>query len=157
MALRSVSFVSLPSFQALQFDSVSAPRGKQEANGRLALIEDAISLPSLLRLRSRSHHEGLYFGQHLSVRKIAWLADVSRFVVLESLDRFGIPQNGNSHKRTGHLPFGFDYLNYKVVKNKAEQDVIWMIRQYRVNGLSLREIAGQLNQRLIHTKNNGVW
>lgn len=48
-------------------------------------------------------------------------------------------------------------LNYKLVKNKAEQVVIRMIRQYRVGGLSLRQIAGKLNQRLTPTKNNGVW
>jgi hypothetical protein len=30
--------------------------------------------------------------------------------VLKALDRFSIPRNGNGHKRTGHLPFGFDYL-----------------------------------------------
>ncbi len=78
-------------------------------------------------------------------------------MVLEALDRFGIPQNGNGHKRTGHLPFGFNFLNYKLVKNKAEQDAIRMMRQYRVGGRSLREIAGELNQRLTPTKNNGVW
>ena len=32
-----------------------------------------------------------------------------------------------------------------------------MIRQYRVGGLSLRGGAGELNQRLIPTKNNGIW
>jgi site-specific DNA recombinase len=55
------------------------------------------------------------------------------------------------------LPFGFDYLNHQLVMNKAEQEVIRMIRQYRVGGLSLREIAGRLNQRLIPTKNSGIW
>jgi hypothetical protein len=77
--------------------------------------------------------------------------------VLEALDRFGIPQNGNGHKRVGHLPFGFDYLNHQLVKNSAEQATIRMMRQYRAGGLSLREIAGSLNQRLVPTKNNGIW
>jgi hypothetical protein len=44
--------------------------------------------------------------------------------VLEALDRFGIHQNGNGHKRVGPLPFGFDYLNHQLVKNKGEQPVI---------------------------------
>ena len=78
-------------------------------------------------------------------------------MVLEALDRFGIPRNGNGHKRTGHVPFGFDYLNHRLVKNSAEQAVIRMMRQHRADGLSLREIAGNLNQRLVPTKQNGVW
>jgi hypothetical protein len=43
------------------------------------------------------------------------------------------------------------------VKNKTEQGVIRLIRQYRGGGLSLRQIAGQLNQRPVPTKNNSVW
>jgi len=77
--------------------------------------------------------------------------------VLKALDRFGIPKNGNGRKRTGHVPFGFDYLNHRLVKNSAEQAVIRMMRQHRADGLSLREIAGNLNQRLVPTKQNGVW
>jgi predicted DNA-binding protein YlxM (UPF0122 family) len=111
----------------------------------------------VLCLRSKDFLEGLYTGEHLSAREIARLVGASRSSVLEALDRFGIPQNGNGHKRTGHLPFGFDYLNYQHVKNKAEQEAIRMMRQYRAGGLSLREIAGELNQKLIPTKNNGIW
>jgi len=136
------------------------PRGQQKANTCGAvpeLIEDYIALPSLLRLRSRSYIEGLYSKQHLSVREIARLAEVSRSAVLEALRRFGIPQNGDGYQRSGHLPFGFDYLNHQLVKNKGQQAVIRMMRQYRAGGLSLREIAGSLNQRLVPTKNNGVW
>jgi predicted DNA-binding protein YlxM (UPF0122 family) len=108
-------------------------------------------------LRSRSYLGQLYTGGHLSAREIARLADVSRAGVLEALDRFGIPRNGNGHKRTGHLPFGFDYLGHQLVKNGTEQAAIRMMRQYRVGGLSLREIAGNLNLKLVPTKQNGVW
>ncbi len=73
------------------------------------------------------------------------------------MNRFDIPRNGNCYKRTGHLPFGFDYLNHQLMKNSAEQTAIRMMRQYRAGGLSLREIAGSLNQRLVPTKNNGIW
>jgi site-specific DNA recombinase len=82
---------------------------------------------------------------------------VSHSVVLEALGRFGIPQNGNGHKRIGHLPFGFDYVNHQLLMNKGEQAVIRMMRQYRAGGLSLREIAGSLNLKLIVTKKNGIW
>ena len=78
-------------------------------------------------------------------------------MVLEALDRFGIPKNGNGHKRVGPLPFGFDYLNHQLVKDRAEQATIRMMRQYRAGGLSLREIAGSLNLKLVPTKKNGTW
>lgn len=109
-----------------QFDSVPAPPARQKANSRAtvpALIEDHIALPSLLRLRRRSYLEALCSGQQQSVRKISRLTGASRSAVLEALDRFGIPQNGNGRKRVGPLPFGFDYLNYKLVNNKAEHEV----------------------------------
>ena len=109
---------------ASPFERVFAPPDQRKANARAAppaLIEDTISLPSLLRLRSRSYLEELFSGRHLSAREIARLTEVSRSMVLEALDRLGIPQNGNGHKRTGHVPFGFACLNNQLVKNKAEQ------------------------------------
>jgi site-specific DNA recombinase len=146
-ALRSTAFVS-------------APPDKRRANGRPALpalIEATIPLPGLTLLRSKSYLGKLYVGRHLSARQIARLTDVSRSVVLEALDRFGIPRNGNGRRHPGQLPFGYEYLGYRLVENKTEQGVVRQIRQYRIGGLSLRQIAGQLNQRLIPTKNNGIW
>ena len=67
----------------------------------------------------------------------------SRSAVVEALDRFGIPRNGNGLRMTGHLPFGFDYLNHRLVKNYAERAGILMMRQCRAGGLSLREIGRQ--------------
>jgi hypothetical protein len=99
----------------------------------------------------------LYSERHLSVREIASLTDLSHAVVLAAMERFGIPQNGNGHKRQGPISFGFNYIDYKIMKNKEEQDVSRMIRQYRAGGLSLRQIAGQLNRGLIPTKNSGIW
>jgi hypothetical protein len=55
------------------------------------------------------------------------------------------------------LPFGFDYLGHQLVKNSTEQDAIRMMRQYRSGGLSLRKIAGNLNLKLVPTKQNGIW
>ncbi len=122
-----------------------------------ALIEGAIPLPPVLGLRSKSALERLYTSEHLSAREISRLVSASRSGVLEALDRFDIPQNGNGHKRTGHLSFGFDCLDHQLVKNNAEQAAIRMMRQYRAGGLSLREIAGNLNLKLIPTKQNGIW
>jgi hypothetical protein len=108
-------------------------------------------------LRSKGFLEGLYTDEHLSAREISRLADASHSGVLEALNRFGISENGNRRTHPGQLPFGFNCLNYKLVKNSAEQTAIRMMRQYRAGGLSLREIAGSLNQRLVPTKNNGIW
>ena len=142
------------------FQSRWGRKDQQKANTRAAppaLTEGDIPLPPLLRLRTKSFLEGLYTGERLSVREISRLADVSRSTVLEALDRLGIPRNRDGRRRTGHLPFGFDYLNHQLVKNGAEQAAIRMMRMYRACGLSLREIAGNLNLKLIPTKQNGIW
>ena len=110
-------------------------------------------LPLLLGLRSRSALGRLYAGERLSVREISRLVGSSR----SALSRFGIPPNECRRKRTGTLPFGFDYLNHQLVENGVEQTTIRMMRQYRAGGMSLREIAGNLNQKLVPTKQNGVW
>jgi hypothetical protein len=39
----------------------------------------------------------------------------------------------------------------------TSQAAIRIMRQYRACGLSLREFAGELNQRLIPIKNSGLW
>ena len=143
-----------------RFDSVFAPPDQQKTNGRAAcpaLIEGVIFLPSLLCLRSKSALEGFYTHERMSAREISRLVGSSRSAVLDALDRFDIPQNRNGHKRIGPLPFGFDYLDHQIVKNGAEQTTIRMMRQYRAGGMSLREIAGNLNQKLVPTKQNGVW
>lgn len=55
----------------------------------------------------------------------------------KALGRFGIPQNGNGYRRIGTLPFGDDYLNYQLVKNKAEYDVSDL--PYNGNGTLTKE------------------
>ncbi len=111
----------------------------------------------MLGLRSRGVLERLYTSEHLSAKEIERLLGVSHAGALEALDRFAIPRNGNGRKRTGQLPFGFDYLDHQLMKNGAEQAAIRMMRQYRAGGLSLREIAGNLTLKLIPTKKNGIW
>jgi hypothetical protein len=104
------------------FDSVFAPPDQPNANGREAfpaLIEGVIPLPPVLGLRSKGVLETLYRKEHLSAREIERLLGVSHAGVLGALDRFGIPRNGNGYTRTGHVPFGFDYLNHQLVKNGA--------------------------------------
>ena len=102
---------------------------------------------------SKQKRSGAALHGRASIRqKISRLIGSSRSAVLDALSRFGIPPSEGRRKRTGTLPFGFDYLNHQLVKNGAEQAAIRMMRQYRAGGLSLREIAGDLNLNLIPTK-----
>ncbi len=73
------------------------------------------------------------------------------------MDRFSIPRDEGRPPKIGHLPFGSDYINNQLVKSDTEQAAIRMMREYRAGGLSLREIAGALNQAFIPTKQNGFW
>lgn len=114
-------------------------------------------MPPVLSLRSKGALEAFCRGKRLSAREIERLIGASHAGVVKALDRFSIPRNGNERKRTGQLPFGFDYLKHQLVKKGGEQVAIRMMRQYRAAGLSLREIAGNLNLKLIPTKQNGVW
>jgi hypothetical protein len=111
----------------------------------------------LLQIRSKAVLEKLYKREKLSVREIAGVMETSHSTILSALSKFGIEQNGNGHKRRGQIPFGFEYKDFKLIKSKEEQEIIRMIRQFRVNGLSLRKIADELNQKLVPTKNCGVW
>jgi hypothetical protein len=71
--------------------------------------------------------------------------------VLAAPKQYGIPWNRNRSTHAGQLSFDYDCRDYHLVKNQAEQSVIRLIRQYRAVGLSLRQIARQLNDRLVHT------
>jgi hypothetical protein len=93
-----------------------------------ALIEGNIPLPGLTQLRSRSYLAQLYASRHLSARQIARLTGVSRSTALAALGRSGNPKNSHGHTHPGQLPRGYDYQNYRLVKNQAEQDVIRLIR-----------------------------
>jgi hypothetical protein len=77
--------------------------------------------------------------------------------VLAALRRCGIPKNGRDRTHPGQLPFGYDYRDYRLVKNQAELGVIRLMQQGRAGGLSLRQIAGQLNQRMVPSKDGGTW
>jgi hypothetical protein len=118
------------------------------------LIEGTIPLPGPTLLRSKSYLAQLYIGGHLSARQIARLTKVSRSTALGALGRFGILQKGKGRTHPGQLPFGYDY---RLMQNQAEHGVIRLIQQSRAGGLSLRQIAGQLNERLVPAKSNGVW
>ena len=57
-------------------------------------------------------------------------------------------------ERCGKVRFGYDLADdgVSLVPNEAEQDAIRLIRQLRTEGLTLRQIAGELAVRAIPTK-----
>ena len=108
-------------------------------------------------MQSKSYLAQLYTGRHLSARQIARLTKVSRSTALAALRKCGIPQNVRNRTHPGQLPFGYDYQDYCLVKNQAEQGMIRLMGQARAGGLSLRQIADQLNECLIPNKGGGAW
>jgi hypothetical protein len=78
-------------------------------------------------------------------------------VVFAALRRCSILKNSRNRTHPGQLPFGYDYQNYRLVKNQAEQNVIRLMGRAWAEGLSLRQIAGQLNERLVPSKDGGTW
>jgi hypothetical protein len=65
---------------------------------------------------------------------------VSRSTAFAALKRCGIPKDGCNRTHPGQLPFGYDYQNFRLVKNQAEQGVIRLMQKARAGGLSLRQI-----------------
>ena len=105
-----------------------APRNKQHANRRPTLVAYRIDLPPLLQLRSKSYLKRLYSDRLLSIKEIARLADVSHAAVHEAFKRFAIPRSSNGRKRPSQVPFVYDYIDCRPVKNRSEQEVIRTIR-----------------------------
>jgi len=137
----------------------SAPREKQKSNTSLSLILDQITLPSKLLLRNKSYLCNLYIKQGLPKREIARRLNVRHSTVIATLKKLGIHENSPNkvHGIKGQIPFGYNYKNGRLEKNKKEQEIIRVIKQLKSSGFSLRGIARELNKRLISTKNNGIW
>ena len=83
----------------------------------------------------------LYLKQKYSKREIARQLNVSHSSVIAGLRKAGIYGNilDTRHKRKGQIPFGYDYIDGKLIKNEIEQKAILMIKQLKSNKFSLRE------------------
>ena len=66
-------------------------------------------------------------------------------------------KKARGEKTGGNVPFGFNVINGKLVKNEEEQAIISEIKSLKNKGLSLRKIAGILNEKGIVTKNGKAW
>ena len=66
-------------------------------------------------------------------------------------------KKARGEKTGGNTPFGFDEVNGKLIRNEEEQSIINEIKNLKNKGLSLRKIAGILNEKGIVTKNGKEW
>jgi len=120
---------------------------RSEADNRVALASRSWVLNGLEWFTIPPHLYG----------KISHVAGASRSGVIKALDRFSIPRENDRPVRTGHLPFGVDYISHQLVKNEAEKATIRMMQEQRAAGQSLREIVRSLNRAFIPIKQNGLW
>jgi len=66
-------------------------------------------------------------------------------------------KKARGEKTGGNVPFGFNVINGKLIRNEEEQSIISEIKKLKESGLSLRKIAEALNGRGIATKNGKAW
>lgn len=61
-------------------------------------------------------------------------------------------------ERVGHIPFGFQLAEgNRIEPNPAEQDILSQIGALRLTGMSIRDIAKELNHRRIFNRNGNRW
>jgi len=66
-------------------------------------------------------------------------------------------KKARNEKTGGNIPFGFNVINGKLIRNEEEQSIVNEIKNLKNKGLSLRKIAEALNGRGIATKNGKTW
>ena len=108
-------------------------------------------------MQSKQHLKTLV-KQHLSSREIGRELQISHQAVLSAIEKCGLNgSNGTDRQKPGQIPFGWDYIDYQLKKNREEQEVIRVIKQLKSSGFSLRGISSKFNKQLVPTKNNGIW
>ena len=108
-------------------------------------------------MQSKQHIKSLV-NRHLSSREIGRELDISHQAVLSAIEKFGLNEsNGLDRHKPGQIPFGWNYVDFQLKKNREEQEVIRIIKQLKSSGFSLRGISSELNKQLVPTKNNGIW
>ena len=61
-------------------------------------------------------------------------------------------------ERVGHIPFGFQLAEgNRIEPSPEEQAILSQIRELRLSGMSIREIARELNDRGIFNRNGNRW
>ena len=91
-------------------------------------------------------------------RMLAVMAEFERDLVSERTSS-AMSHKRSKGERVGTVPFGFDLAadGVALVRNEGEQLVLELIDKLRDQGLSLRDIAAELNRRQVPTKKGRPW
>ena len=91
-------------------------------------------------------------------RMLAVLAEFERDQISERVSTV-VAHKRSKGERIGQVPFGYDLAEdgVRLITNDAEQSILEDIRELRASGLSLRDIATQLNTLKLPTKKGGEW
>lgn len=86
----------------------------------------------------------------MDFQKVNWRAETTRR---------GMQHKRSQRQRVGKVPFGFDLAENGVdlVENEIEQEALRLVAELRQSGWSLRQIAAELDQRSLRTKNGNAW
>ena len=86
-------------------------------------------------------------------RILAVLAEFERDLVSERTKAALSHIRQQGRKTGGHVPFGYDSVKGKLVRNDKESKVVNLIAQLHQKGYSLRKICRELESRGLETKN----
>ena len=104
----------------------------------------------------------------LSIRDIEERTGIPKSTVRETLKKNGMalrnPLNGNAihidrlhTKRGGHTPYGYAYLDGKLLLDPKEQIIVRKILKLHQSGLSGNAIAKELNRQKIPSRTGKSW
>jgi hypothetical protein len=95
--------------------------------------------------------------QNTTIDHIVDVTDVSRSAIKKSIKALSLERGSSNRVFHGQAPFGWKLELGRLVEHKGEQRVIAEIIQLRSSGMSLRQIASQLDQSAIKTKKGRKW
>lgn len=144
---------------------------KGEAEAILIPKLDRLSrnLRDMLDLIARSAREGWTIhsvGERLDTSSAMGRFVVHMFGALNELESGRIGERVSEVRKHlkavgifggGRVPYGFDVIDGRLVRNDAEQAVIAEIQSLRAEGLSLRKIGAELERRGHKTKTGAAW
>lgn len=105
------------------------------------------------------------YEKSLSIRDIEEVTGIPKSTVLEALKASGIslrnPANGNidrtKNKRGGPTPYGYAYLDGKLLIDPKEQIGVRKILKLRQDGQTFQAIADELNHKKTPTSSGKPW
>lgn len=92
-------------------------------------------------------------------RMLAVLAEFERDQISERVTLALDHKKRKGERRSRYIPYGFELGadGVQLIENSQEQEVLAIVSQLRNEGLSMRAIAGELNNRGVPTKLGNPW